>query len=413
LSHRYTKILTLAHLYSTNGILHYNIFLYNTRLGNPKCGTTTLIANLQRIAPIRAIDFCVGVTQTLRNSYIEWPSNPKYTKEVITNMGGNSTHNNWLRGSKCPRFLNQNFLLGFSALLPKTKLIIGIRHPIDWYTSFWNMNGGNAQNPKSNMENIQICPCPVDPQTGIRPKKCPLIKGHENELCWGECRCGSTLCLHRSRLHLPLARLGKTSLSKEERQWLAPDDDDGGINLFNANITNPIFLYDLKQMKNDDYWNDLASFLGVSHIPNEEYRGSHGLRDRDKQQQRDLCGNEHDYFRSLIMKYSYELSMWLQLYFIPQTTTAASNSNSNRNSDVTIAGGGGNSNINVTNFINIVESYKYDPCQRLIRRDSDGIYVLKEQLRSSVNIDSEEGVDENVISIGMDTTIPKQCEAKK
>jgi len=113
------------------------------------------------------------------------------------------------------------------------------------------------------------------------------------------------------------------------------------------------------------------------------------------------------------MKYSYELSMWLQIYFIPQTTTAASNSN--RNSDVTIAGGGGggNSNNNVTNFVNIVESYKYDPCQRLIRRDSDGIYVLKEQLRSSVNIDSEEGGDENVISIGMDTTIPKQCEAKK
>ena len=348
------------------------------------------MANLQRIAPMRIIDFCVGVTQTLRNSYIEWPSNPTYTKEVKMNMGGNATNNNWLRGSKCPRFLNQNFLLGFGALLPKTKLIIGIRHPIDWYTSFWNMAGNS---PKSLLENIKICPCPVNPQTGIRPKKCPDL--YPNEICSGECRCGSTLCLHRSRLHLPLARLGKTTLSKEERQWLAPNDDDGGMNLFNANITNPIFLYDMTQMKSDvGFWNDIASFLGVSHIPNEEYRGSHGLRDRE---QLNMCGSVHDYLRSLIMNYSYELSMWLQLYFIPQTV-------SNRN-DVTIAGGFNNTNTN--SFMNIVESYKYDPCERLIRRDSDGIYVLKKELRSSDN----KGDDEEV-SVGMDTTIPKQCGAK-
>ena len=253
------------------------------------------------------------------------------------------------------------------------------------------MAGTNS--PKSLLENIQICPCPVNPQTGIRPKKCP--DSYPNELCSGECRCGSTLCLHRSRLHLPLARLGKTTLSEEERQWLAPNYDDGGMNLFNANITNPIFLYDMTQMKSDvGFWNDIASFLGVSHIPNEEYRGSHGLRDRE---QLNMCGSVHDYLRSLIMKYSYELSMWLQLYFIPQTV-------SNRN-DVTIAGGFNNTNTN--SFRKIIESYKYDPCERLIRRDSDGIYVLKKELRSSDN----KGDDEEV-SVGMDTTIPKQCGAK-
>ena len=425
-------------------------------VGNPKCGTTTLMANLRRIAPMPVKDFCAGAVQTLRNAYDVWPHDPNITQHVLlqqtpvekdpvedpsptmtttTTRGGDAQ---WLRGSKCPRFLNQNFMLGFSALLPKTKFIIGLRHPVTWFASFVNMVGGAGV---TFLDNLDVCPCPVNIHTGIRPRHCPDVAPHE--ACWGECRCQSLYCLHRARFHLPLARLGKTALSHTERtHYLAPQDADGGTNVLNFNVSNPIFVYDLQQMGNstqNGFWDDLAHFLGVSSIPNEDYHSSHGLSSSSTKKNKDrsltLCHDRHDYFRSLLMGYSYELSMWLQLYFIPVVT---STDPTIQRTDVTIAGmtptttttsGGGGRR--VEEFQTIVESYKYDPCERLIRRPADGKYVLKEKFRISTTSDTASSSrsssssssssivtknSDGTIRIrdgGMDTLIPKQCEDKK
>ena len=42
----------------------------------------------------------------------------------------------------------------YSQSLPKTKFIIGIRHPITWFQSFWKMQGNDGP-----YERTQICPC--------------------------------------------------------------------------------------------------------------------------------------------------------------------------------------------------------------------------------------------------------------
>ena len=63
--------------------------------------------------------------------------------------------------------------------------------------------------------------------------------------------------------------------------------------------------------------------------------------------------------------------------------------------DVVIAG-------TIEDFQRITETYKHDPCQRLVRRESDGLYVL------SLKIEEEEG-EEGDHGTTMDTTIPKQC----
>jgi hypothetical protein len=90
-----------------------------------KCGTTTLEANLGELAPLPIADVCVPVHQTVYYAYKNWPGeyDPNATKP--------------LRGTKCPTYVEN--AQEVTKYLPKTKMIIGIRHPIAWFQSFWNM----------------------------------------------------------------------------------------------------------------------------------------------------------------------------------------------------------------------------------------------------------------------------------
>jgi hypothetical protein len=110
-------------------------------------------------------------------------------------------------------------------------------------------------------------------------------------------------------------------------------------------------------MKEDSYWEELADFLRVSHIPNTKYHGSKGHEESHK----DLCHPEYDAFRSVMMPYSYELSVWLQKYLVPVARDPTRH-------DVVIP--------NIDQFVKVVETYKQDPCGRLIRLESNGAYML-------------------------------------
>jgi hypothetical protein len=137
--------------------------------GHPKCGTTTLVANLANIAPMKVKDFCSGEMSTLlgyvyriwRDKFPEILIGPKkymmqhqqtmLLSSANSSSSSNSTYNNdiddnnsnqliELKGAKCPRFLGDpNIILKFGPRYPKTKIIFGIRHPVLWFTSFFNM----------------------------------------------------------------------------------------------------------------------------------------------------------------------------------------------------------------------------------------------------------------------------------
>lgn len=184
-----------------------------------------------------------------------------------------------MRGSKCPRYIGTDvgFLKRYSQSLTKTKFIVGIRHPILWFQSFWRMIGGLS--PYLRME---LCPCPPD-NIGNRVCKIkreqPLILDGWNrtqieqeavvyetpkgKACNSECTGGMLFCMMRGRFHVALAQLGKTLLGRAERQWLAPNDVDGGSALLSFNITNKIFLYEQSTLGEDSVWQELADFLGL------------------------------------------------------------------------------------------------------------------------------------------------------
>ncbi|KAL3914186.1 MAG: hypothetical protein SGARI_000261, partial [Bacillariaceae sp.] len=141
--------------------------------------------------------------------------------------------------------------------------------------------------------------------------------------------------------------LGKTNLTTEEREWLAPNDFDGGKEIISLKIPNQIFLYDQTELKSDYLWTGLASYLRVSKIPEQQYKGAKGKN----LQHLSLCDPKYDAFRAKLMPYSYELSVWLQKYLLPLARDPS-------REDVVVA--------NVDRIAEIFETYKTDPCGRLV-----------------------------------------------
>jgi len=293
--------------------------------GFPKCGTTTVEANLAYLAPLQVGDVCTPPSQIVYYAYKSWPK--KYGKEKL------------LRGSKCPKYIGSEYMKSYSKHLPRTKIIIGIKHPVLWIQSFWNMQAGNGLTKFANNDPYMLA------------KTCK--PGHQ---CDHGCPNKWLFCIRRTRFHVQLAVLGKTALSEEERKVLAPNDNDGGENLRNQNIRNSIFLYEQKELSKDYVWDEMAKYLNVSKIPHNKYRSSHGQM---RNFSTNFCEERLDDLRAMIMPYAYELSVWMQNYFIPVAK--------NESSGVTIP--------NPNALISLVEEYKKDPCDRLYRL-KNGTYVL-------------------------------------
>lgn len=303
-------------------------------VGFPKCGTTTLEANLGYLAPMPLEDICTPVHQTVWYAYQNWPT--KYATEE----GG--TEKLW-RGTKCPAFIQGEWLLDWSKYLPRTKLIVGVRHPILWFQSFWNMQVANHLTTFAGN----------DPYKLMQP--CPNSNGRG---CRNGCPSRQLLCMHRGRFHLALASLGKTALSQEERSILAFNDPDGGEHVRNHGIRNPIFVYEQHMLGEDYMWRDLASYLGVDYIRHDKRVNSHG---KNRALEINFCDDEYDAFRAGMMPIAYEVALWLQLYLVPLAKNES-------RTDVIVS--------NPDVFYSLVEKYKEDPCGKL-QRMANGTFVKK------------------------------------
>ncbi|KAL7563196.1 hypothetical protein ACA910_014471 [Epithemia clementina (nom. ined.)] len=302
--------------------------------GFPKCGTTTVEANLGQIAPLPISDVCTPVHQTVYYAYHNWPR-----------QFGNQSQN-ILRGTKCPAFIDGDWLLEWNKHLPRTRLIVGIRHPVLWFQSFWNMQAGNKLTGSAGN----------DPYKLTKPCDKAVGKGG----CRNDCPGRQLFCTQRASFHLPLARLGKTLLTAEERQLLSAKTypNRGGMNLENHNISNPIFVYELTELNSDYVWDEMAKYLQFpGRIPHDKYESSHGIH---KEFELNFCDAIFDNLRAMMMPDSYDLSTWLQNYFIPLARDP------NRR-DVVIP--------NPDRFNELVEAYKFDPCKRLVRLEN-GTFVL-------------------------------------
>ncbi len=305
--------------------------------GFPKCGTTSVMANLGRHAPLPVADVCTPAAQTVWYSYFNWP------KEFGNNM-------TTMRGTKCPSVLDNGFIREYSKYLPRTKIIIGIRHPVLFFQSFWNMAAKSGQTRR--MANN-------DPYH--------LTKPCYGRHCRSTCPQGQWFCVHRSRFHVFIAALGKTELTPSERQLLAPNDRDGGDRLQNLNIRNPIFVYEQDELRKDYVWDEMANYLHIEGgLKHDKYHGSKG-KGSGGNHTINICDEKYDRLRAMIMPYSFDLATWLQEYFIPVARDES-------RVDVFVPG--------PDLFVEKVEEYKVDPCDRLVRMDN-GTFVLNASFSNS------------------------------
>jgi len=358
--------------------------------GFPKCGTTALMRNLAAATTMPSeTDVCTPPSNTVYYAYHSWAS--KY----------GPSHRKLLKGNKCPAYLDTGYIPEFVAKLPRTRLIVGIRHPVLWFQSFHIMQEFRFSQKNSHLTTREYFSKKVLPKCS-RQAGCDLNKciGHNNKVC-----------VARARFHLSLAMLGKTPLSKDEQDLLLSEvkqskkrlhDNSKSVLQFQLiGKPNPVFLFDSSQPKEEYFWQELSEFLRINRtdLPMEGATAGYktlgmGLNKNEhirtmmlrKDTIFDICDPKHDFLRQELMPVSYTLHQWLTTYFLPVARDP------NRK-DVVIP--------NVDEFERIIETFKYDPCTNssysingksdgessgrnhgLVRNETDGeYYPAREDLR--------------------------------
>ena len=300
-------------------------------IGYPKCGTTTMIANLGQLAPIPAADICTPLHKTVWYAYHNWPREHGLDKPY--------------RGVKCPAMIDSfgvgsPILRDLSKYLPRTKLIVGIRHPVKWYSSFYNMQAANLVIPPA--DDVYFT------------EKCERGCGKEF------CKTGRLFCINRARFHLGLAQLMKTPLDEAERQWIPPELDAS-----QPGVRNDIFPYDTDQLGDKDggrteqLWSDLGRFIGYDGtIPHDLYHGSHGRnRGNPRTPLIDICDARYDPIRATLLEHGYQMANWICPYFVEKGDKVFVSSKDY--------------------LCELVSQYQVDPCNRLVRSGNE-TYVIKD-----------------------------------
>jgi len=233
-------------------------------------------------------------------------------------------------GLKCPGVLYRNDLSIYKRYFPKTKLIVGLRSPLSWFESFYNY-----QMTKSN----------------------PSIQKDTNTTnLIGMCKKHQKVCTHRARFHSALGRLGKTSSSVDElnllfgRQQSSVVEEDRSMSTAVSNeegsssirrrlqnkqheeqhngIPNQILLYELNQIHNPNtsqkFTQAIQDYLDISEESLPVISTYHQYKPRTI----DICNEEHDQVRKVLLDIGIESSTWIQEYFMKSHTVNVVDSDS-------------------------------------------------------------------------------------
>jgi len=250
-------------------------------VGYPKCATTMLLHWLRQqpevLMPPEELHIDKGgklVVEAVRALYdLSPPPQPP-------SSDGTTAATAVLRGYKNPAdVFKPKTLQAISRHFPGAGLVVGVRHPVAWFESFYNyrMYKNNFTIATS------LVPAPED-----LIGECLLYMGadEKRELAkrkgWGDdaVREFGLVCTDLARFHVNLSALGKTNPSStpEERSLLLGSGNDSTKkgrrnNIINNKLRKPlknkVFLYDTSQMNDSDeirqdaFRRDLSNFLGL------------------------------------------------------------------------------------------------------------------------------------------------------
>ena len=209
-----------------------------------------------------------------------------------------ATKHGKVRGIKCPSHARDEIGLIFSEIYPGVKkLIIGVRHPVKWFESFYNFRANNS--------NGKYPPAESKIGSGGGPKD---------------------VTTHRARFHDMLAQLGKTALTSKDEIQLLRDDFQ-----FKTVTYSPVqvFLYDVNQLYASDiestFLKPLQQFLGLKlslpkppHVtPGKNITGE--LLRRVEKLKIDICDSRYDELRGVLVENGRQAQQWIIDYFLNST----------------------------------------------------------------------------------------------
>jgi hypothetical protein len=190
------------------------------------------------------------------------------------------------RGYKAPNdIISIEAMDSIAKYWPNSKLIVGIRHPVSWFESFYNYRLQKGY---------------------TMPPALSLI---------GKCNTDSyRVCTEGANFHLNLNLLGKTNqTSPEEKKLLTPSPSNVPI----RPLHNQVFVYDISQLHDEDearsdkYRHDLGNFLGLNHELSPIVNKA-----KNRKKDFDICEDRYRPLRRVLMDIAQPASEWIRTYFM-------------------------------------------------------------------------------------------------
>lgn len=216
------------------------------------------------------------------------------------------------RGYKAPRDIAERRVLDvFDKYFPRAKLLVGVRHPVEWFHSFYNYKLRQIQGT-----NKTIAPpekldgeCVEDIPKGPRREHFEGTLGGMND---------RGVCTDLARYHVRLSWLGKTNVSDPAEDALLGPNRRYQL-ADRAPIRNHIFLYEVRQLENDNqsrlaaFLNDMQQFVGLETpfpVPTKQQQF------RYSKDMFNICEDKYMDLRKSLLKIGKNASAWIRTYFL-------------------------------------------------------------------------------------------------
>jgi hypothetical protein len=293
--------------------------------GFPKCGTTSSLFafNNNEETSIGKSEQC-AVSSAGITDEAAWHA-------LDTELANLSQDPSVKRGIKCPIGLeNARSIDRIDQHSPEAKLLIGVRHPIKYFQSYYNYRITEIYDHNLPMDNIP----PIE----------SLIGKHE----W------KGVSTDSARFELYLMQLGKTNMSVRDfaelkgRPYLAVKP-----NYFK------IFLYTISQMEDEvaerkeNFRDQMRKFLGlkkplpvIARANKNVYVGKKAHKETI-----DICDSKYDALRALLVEQGKETQRWIRDEFI-------------QSPDVVVG--------NKDHFLAMLDTWSHDPCREYLAEGGDG-----------------------------------------
>ena len=217
-------------------------------------------------------------------------------------------------GVKCSGMIRKPLGIENFANLATTKIIVGVRHPVDWFQSNYNYRVmlHHKDNSSSTSTSTSTIPSPIK-----------LINLDAN---W---RGVSTTAAQFDKY---LKQLGKTSLDHDELSDMLQSLSKSNIRI-NHNPNVKVFLYTIEQLEDKDsirrtkFENELQNFLGLQYpFTDFSTQAKSNVNKVSYPEYIDICQPQYDRLRNLLVMEGKKSSEWIINSFLLSEDVVVSNS---------------------------------------------------------------------------------------